>query len=197
MEFLNYKDIPEEIRQELDKTGLVRMGRTKTFLSRYFLVYGTLRWGMGNWRHYFEGRTIHRGTLRLQGFMKSVGIACQYTGNPEHHTVFDLFEVSDDKYLNDINKSTDSLEGIPWGGGYEACAVKLELDGQLIVAKFYEMSWANPDTVPQERIEEDYVARSYETNQTSPTFKQRINDEAPASVEFYKDKFDFKVKVTE
>lgn len=194
--YLNFSDLPEEMQKALNENKVFRMGRKESFISKYFLVYGTLRWGLGNWSYHFKGKTKHVGTFRLPGFLKSLGISCQYTGNPEHHTVFDLFEVQEE-FLHRVNDSTDSLEGIGWGGGYEACAVKIDLEDGPIVAKFYESQWTNVNNINPERIHEDYALEGYTRNQEMSDFKKRMNYEAPAAVKFYEGKIDLTVKAVE
>lgn len=119
--------------------------------TEYMLVYGTLRLGQGNWRYHLSENAEHVGTARLQGFHYMGGLACGYTGNPEHHAVFDLFKIV--KNHAATNRSVDALEGVLGDdyetpermyGGYKTCLLPLTLVSgdteENIVAKFYHVN---------------------------------------------------------
>ncbi len=186
--FLNYNELPEDLKEKLEK-GAVKMA--PTFKSRYMLVYGTLRFLMGNWRNYLQGKTIHRGTFEMVGFLKSSSISCQYTGNPKHVTVMDVFEIYDE-FLDDVNESVDGLEGVHYGY-YESMAVKVQTEEGPVVAKFYQLEWAkNPDVVEKSE-QEDYAGFAYKNivdreGGTKGLFQAMGND-APRALKFYKSKF--------
>ena len=79
--------------------------------TKFVLVYGTLRLGAGNYSYYLRNKSIWRGTVKLKGFYKSLGLSCKITGNPLHQTVFDIFEIPKNDNFKSTNTDLDILEG--------------------------------------------------------------------------------------
>lgn len=137
--------------------------------TEYMLVYGTLRLGQGNWRYHLSENAEYVSTARLQGFQYLGGLACGYTGNPEHHAVFDLFKVV--KEHTATNRSVDSLERVlgdnyekpeEMYGGYKTCLVPLTLVSgdkeENIVAKFYHVNVSRFSDVGEDYLKEGVSA---------------------------------------
>jgi gamma-glutamylcyclotransferase (GGCT)/AIG2-like uncharacterized protein YtfP len=177
---LNFSDLTKDQKQELERVGILRMKSGESFLTNYFLVYGTLRLGMGNWAWCFNKRTKHIATLELPGFLKSRGISCEFTGDTSHVTVFDLFQVTDE--FDRINAETDALEGVKYDA-YRACAVRINLEDGPIIAKFYEAPWSSAEQKAAKNPKGDYVGNVYKTY--SSDLKERLKQEAPKAYEYY------------
>ena len=192
------KDMPKEMQEEVMSRGKLEIN--PSFNTAYMLVYGTLRWGLGNWSWCFQGRTKHIGTFAMKGFLKNKGISCQYTGNPNHETVMDLLEVIVEPegtekrkdFFAEVNSDTDGLEGVYWAGagGYKSTAIPMEHEGRDIIAKFYNYNWTSEE-VAESR--EDYAENTYVSwfntpeNKKSALWLEYMQNEAPTAWEFYKD----------
>lgn len=107
-----------------------------TFFTNYFLVYGTLRLGNGNYYNYGLDEAKHVGTYKLKGWMLS-GLSGFPTGDTDDYLVVDLFDISElsERQQRNINVGIDGLEGVPWG--YKSTKVSFKLDGEPIEAKLY------------------------------------------------------------
>jgi gamma-glutamylcyclotransferase (GGCT)/AIG2-like uncharacterized protein YtfP len=181
-------DLPDELRAVVSVGGKPTVVQP-TFYTKYMLVYGTLRWGCGNWLREFAGKTTHKATLRLQGFARQ-GLSCDYTGNPDHYTVFDLFEIEED-YFDQVNWSTDALEGISpdsrYYWGYNSTIVPLETDEGTILAKYYLVDRGGVENADKISSDEDYARSLYErwlaNNETGKL--EAWKKHAPKSCEFY------------
>lgn len=133
--------------------------RAENFKAQYFLVYGTLRPGLGNWQWSFQHYGNHVGTFEMKGFRKDDGISCEWTGKSEHTTVMDLFKVPEE-FIDTMNIEVDSLEGStgndPASWWYVPGVVTfIDENGEEIRAKFYE---SNP--YEKDHLNSDYLIES-------------------------------------
>lgn len=76
-------------------------------------VYGTLRYGMGNWEWFLKDKSKHIGRFRVEGYvMLGKGLGFPYIARKEGagEIVVDVFEVD-----WEVLRSLDGLEGVSSG----------------------------------------------------------------------------------
>lgn len=79
-------------------------------MSKYVLAYGSLRVGMGNYRHYFDGSN-HIKTITLQGYdMLNTNYGYPVVVEGQGSIVCDLLKVTDEQF--------DRANSMEVGAGY-------------------------------------------------------------------------------
>jgi len=146
--------------------------------TTYMLVYGTLRTLRGNWEYFLQNVSNHIDTIKMVGYCKNKGIATEYTGDQDHYTVMDLFEIKEGEDVEKINAGVDSLEGSPtW---YRPILVPMEVGEETVLAKFYEMPWR---TKNNRASSHDYLENFMDN--LSNTERNILKEVFPKSYEFY------------
>lgn len=140
-------DAHESVKEVLNNMQLGDTPVVANFKTQYYAVYGSLRVGRGNWEWSYQNFGDHVDTVKVPGFNYTGGLSANYTGNPEHFLVMDIFEVRKD-FIDEAHNNIDSLEGInpqQWNG---RGLVKIdELDnnsrGYLSVANVIKTRYGN------------------------------------------------------
>jgi len=161
-------------------SDVIKLKPTETKKTQYVLVYGTLRYGRGNWDRILKGNAEHVLTDGFQGFRHTGGLAAQYTGKEEDFLVMDVFKIHEEVF-NFTHTKLDNLEGVAYGG-YEVNLVTFEHPtlGE-IEAKFYSIERSKDAKV----VSTDLLDYLKDSSPTTESYGQKWKEEAPTMYSYY------------